>query len=379
MFYNVDDPYCHYEEDVDGTTIITYKGHLGTWEDEKKACLGVNLLGANVTIIVLALLLVSAVGYRAIRYALQRGWTLYNNMMVLGAVMTWMGLVIELYGVSDWFQFGGQPDWGHLPKVFWYASALTAAVVQGFRIQFILITKNRPQQWKRPILMGFVAVGVVLGMTAFSLFMVGVANGSDNVPISPFVPYILFLLITGLIDTVLSVYILRICANNVAVLNAFDKFNLTASTIDAFVRQNRIAAALALTGDVIFVICFLLGGLFDFGYTFSYLSTLGLPVQFTFLLHSLYCLRKTQEAKRGVGRATAERSGWKGWLRTTGLRAHFLGETFSGSAGTGTATVSKSGSGTASQGVTGTMTKSAAGTSKTVAKVEEGYENEKRN
>ncbi|KAJ3182854.1 hypothetical protein HDU85_002457 [Gaertneriomyces sp. JEL0708] len=298
-YYDVNDPYCRYET-VDGKTIISYAGYVGTWENEESPCVGVNLLGANVTIIVAGLLLTTACVVRAVKYALKRGWTLYNKAMVIGAAGMWIGLAIELYAVIDWFQLNGKPDWGHIPKVFWYTAAICGAVVQGFRIQFILIARNRPQHWKKPILLTFVGVGVVMGLAAVALFMTGVFSGIENVPLSPFVPYIGFFLITGVVDVVLSVYILRICANNNAVLNAFDKYNLTSATIDMFVRQNRVAAALALVGELLFVICFLLGGLFNFGYTFSYLSTFGLPVQFTFLLHSLYCLRKTQEAKRGV-------------------------------------------------------------------------------
>ncbi|KAI8919496.1 hypothetical protein DFJ77DRAFT_454433, partial [Powellomyces hirtus] len=186
------------------------------------------------------------------------------------------------------------------------------AFVQGFRIEFILIALNKPRHWDRYLVGSLVSLGYFGFLVAVTLFFMGIKYGADTVPLNFATVYIGFYMIVGTLDVVLSVAILSICANNVALLKTFDTLSIASDSTEAanrFVRLNRIPAIAQLFGDAFCCICFIAGALFDGGYTTSVVSILALPSQNLFLLYSIECMRRAQQCTRPATATTSSEVG----------------------------------------------------------------------
>ncbi|KAJ3011134.1 hypothetical protein HKX48_007000 [Thoreauomyces humboldtii] len=318
-----DDPHCHWTTLKNGTTVVTYSGALGTWETVGLACDGLNLFVPNLLLISVATLISVLCVTLAFINGSKRSWTPYNRCMLLGPVLLTIGNLIEIWSVSNWYQWNGSPNWAHLPKVFWYADVILMSFVQGFRIEFILIATNRPRIWSGRFVAFIVTITTILGLLAIAIFLIG-CHSLPSAPISFSYPYSIGLLLVGLLDVVLSVTILTLCgsterglrtlaslefdvSSSVSVVGstktgASSRTERMARDVVEFVRDNRAPALLQLLGDGAFAGCYLLGALSDGGYTFSLVSTLGIPVQNLFLLYSIESMRRAQQGwMRGIG------------------------------------------------------------------------------
>ncbi|KAI8588280.1 hypothetical protein BDZ88DRAFT_199502 [Geranomyces variabilis] len=187
----------------------------------------------------------------------------------------------------------------HFFKVFWYTGSMSLALVQGFRIEFILIAFNRPRYWSRYIVLALLSMCGVLGLLSVAIFFIGVTRGLAATPFHFGLPYVGGYVIVGLTDIGLSIALLSLFANYTTVMQTLDTLSLTSSSsndehVRRFVLLNRVPAIVQLLGDVFFAFCYFIGALSSGGYTYSLMSTLGPPLQHLFLLYSVECMKRAQ-------------------------------------------------------------------------------------
>ncbi|KAI9100972.1 hypothetical protein DFS34DRAFT_692723 [Phlyctochytrium arcticum] len=314
----VDDPFCVYNTDVNGTEVITYTGYLSKLETPNDACKGFNLRSVNTILITIGLILGFVGVYIALGFLKNRR-TPYNLVLVATPVVMIIGLIIELWGAASFFQFAGKPWLGHLPKLFYFAEACGDVFMQGFRIEFILIGAGKSRSWKKYYTRVAAALGTVCGFLFFTCLMIGLVKGVDAQPIGFVFPYAAWLLSAAIIDTILSIWILRITASQALLLSKYPQ--LTMISVKAFARQNNFAAVGQLIADVLLLSTYIIrNSVADMGYTFSYIAILGLPLKVLMLLLSITVMQKARRAA-SAAREFSSAQGRSGG--TSASRSHF--------------------------------------------------------
>ncbi|TPX61757.1 hypothetical protein SpCBS45565_g07177 [Spizellomyces sp. 'palustris'] len=307
--YNVDDPFCQYTSDENGTVInITYTGHISTWDTPQAACTGVNLRAANIGLVLTGIFITTTAVVFCYRFLLSRRKTTYNYLMFICPIVCLMGLLLDLITVANFSQYNGHPNIGHLPKVFYYSSCTLIGLAQGVRVEFLLIGWGRSRVWAPRFVKTLLIIGAVFAVWAIVSFAIGASLGIEKAGMKYILPYSFWFVTVGATDVVLSAMILHLCYRQTALLRSYD--TLTISEVQAFAAQAKVAAAIQLIGDLTLAIIFNLssGGSGGLGYTYSYASTMSLPFQYSFLLYSIYLLQKVQQLKN-AGPRTGTGSG----------------------------------------------------------------------
>ncbi|KAI8994299.1 hypothetical protein BC832DRAFT_569692 [Gaertneriomyces semiglobifer] len=292
MTRNVDDPYCRYNI-IDGKEVITYTGYLSKLDYAEDACNGLNLRGLNVTFALIALLVDLVALYMGIKLFRVRRTT-YTTMLVATPGLMLVQLIIEVYSVSTFYQFGGKPEFSHLPKFLTFVCAAGILIVQGFRVDFIIIGKALPRRWKTYFVWTCVVTGVICGILFITFAAIGLSQGRDAMPVTYAVPFSLWLLFVAVLDTALSIEILRITANQAQMLTRYR--DLTASNVAAFARKNKMAAIFQLLAILFFLTTFLATRLVSAGYTWGYLTLIGPPLQSLSLVWAIKVMQKARRA-----------------------------------------------------------------------------------
>ncbi|KAI9100965.1 hypothetical protein DFS34DRAFT_676234 [Phlyctochytrium arcticum] len=290
---SVNDPFCVYTN-INGTEVISYIGYLSKLDTAEEACNGINIRGLNIALVILGMLIGSRAIYGASGFLKNRK-TSYNLVLLAAPILMNAGLVIELAGTASYFQFGGNPWLGHVPKFLYFAGVCGIAYMQGFRIEFILIGAGKPRRWKKYYNWAVTGIGILCGLTFVICVMIGLTKGVDAQPL-PFVyPYAFWLLFIAAVDTFLSIWILRITASQALLLSRYPE--LTSISVGAFARQNNIAAVGQLIADVVLLGTYIIrNSVADMGYTFSYVSIFGLPLQLLMLMFSITVMQKARRA-----------------------------------------------------------------------------------
>ncbi|KAJ3187537.1 hypothetical protein HDU85_006832 [Gaertneriomyces sp. JEL0708] len=292
MTRNVDDPYCRYNI-VDGKEVITYTGHLSKLDFPEDACNGLNLRGLNLTFAMIAMAVNVVALYMGVKLFRVRR-TLYTTMLVLVPGLMMVDLIIEVYSVSTFYQFGGTPEFSHLPKFLTFLCATGILAVQGFRIDFIIIGKALPRRWKSYFRWISGSLFAVCGILFVSLLAVGLAKGRDAMPFTYAAPYTIWFLYIAVLDTVLSIEILRITANQAQMLTRYR--DLTVSNVAAFARKNKMAAIFQLLAILFFLSTFMATRVVSAGYTWGYLTLIGPPLQSLSLVWAIKVMQKARRA-----------------------------------------------------------------------------------
>ncbi|KAI9100967.1 hypothetical protein DFS34DRAFT_684138 [Phlyctochytrium arcticum] len=290
---SVNDPFCVYTN-INGTEVISYIGYLSKLDTAEEACNGINIRGLNIALVILGMLIGSRAIYGASGFLKNRK-TSYNLVLLAAPILMNAGLVIELAGTASYFQFGGNPWLGHVPKFLYFAGVCGIAYMQGFRIEFILIGAGKPRRWKKYYNWAVTGIGILCGLTFTIFLLIGLTKGVDAQPFSFVYPYAFWLLFTAAVDTFLSIWILRITASQALLLSRYPE--LTSVSVGAFARQNNIAAVGQLIADVVLLGTYIIrNSVADMGYTFSYVSIFGLPLQLLMLIFSITVMQKARRA-----------------------------------------------------------------------------------
>ncbi|KAI8589800.1 hypothetical protein BDZ88DRAFT_122801 [Geranomyces variabilis] len=293
----VDDPYCKWTRQPNGTTTLSYNGFLGAWETPEMACDGINLRVPNLVIVSCAIVISTACVVIAYQNGQRRKWSIYNEIMLAGPIAYLVEHCLNLYSVAVFYQWEGRPNLAHLPYVFWYLGGLAIAFVQGFRIEFILIAYNRPRRWK-PLIVGTTfGLAATLGILSAAMFWLGVTCGIAAVPVHFAIPQLAGYFLTGCMDVILSATVLTICRNSFVVVRALGTTGVTcdakkATLVRRFMTLNRRLGAIELCVVVVFTSLFFYGTAFGGGYTWGRLSIMGPCLQNLFLLYSVEGMRR---------------------------------------------------------------------------------------
>ncbi|KAI9095083.1 hypothetical protein DFS34DRAFT_626638 [Phlyctochytrium arcticum] len=295
MIRFIDDPYCIITLAPNGTTLVGYSGHLSNWEDPNFMCTGINIYAGNVALSATSFLISLYTVYFCVRTYWRNAGTPIDILYVITAWVVCWGMGILLYAASTHWQFGGKPSWGHIVKAFWYVGVLAEARVQPLRIEFILLAKRQPRRYARMLRIAFFAFLGLLGLSAVIIFFIGVRNGpgaTQREPISYVVPWMLMNLTVALVDTIVSVFMFRVCLDRNAVMTAIQTngYTVNLDKLPLYMEGNRQAAVLTVVGTGAYASVYGIGLLMDFGNTFAYTGPIAMALSWLFFTYSVACL-----------------------------------------------------------------------------------------
>ncbi|KAI9093857.1 hypothetical protein DFS34DRAFT_687714 [Phlyctochytrium arcticum] len=296
--YLSNDPHCTYSLDANYSVVLGYNGVLSHWDSIDAACTGINVWLGNIAIVLISVCISGYTVFYSSRTIVANGLTKGNGLVLAGAVSVWLGMLLELAAVVDHWQLGGRPEWGHLCKVFWFGGIFFGAWAQPIRLDFILISRNKPRRWARTFHKVYLTVALVFGMMCVLLFAIGVHNGpgaAKREMVHYIIPWVLVNFGAAVLDLVLSVYIIKACHDQHALLHAKDieYYNVNAGNVVDFARRNKFAAVMACTGDVVFASLYLAGSFLNLGSTVTYMGTISIASTWWFVTYSLSCMRES--------------------------------------------------------------------------------------
>ncbi|KAI9093859.1 hypothetical protein DFS34DRAFT_652415 [Phlyctochytrium arcticum] len=152
-------------------------------------------------------------------------------------------------------------------------------------------------------------------MLCVVLFAIGVKNGPGATKrelMHYIVPWVLANFGAAVLDLVLSVYIIKACHNQHALLQAKDIecYNINANTVVDFARRNKFAALMACIGDVVFASLHMAGSLLNLGNTITYMGTISIASTWWFVTYSLSCMRESFKDPSGTPSANTKVQGY---------------------------------------------------------------------
>ena len=169
MVQLVDDPACIYGPATNDTT---FAGVLGSYHTAVRACNGVNYRPLSLTAASANLLIGLVTLYYCYRFLPHRR-TSYNIGTLLMPFLTVCGGAIEVVNACTWSQFWGHPDVGHASKIFYFSASLTAALVQSYRIDVILLVTGKPRIWASVAVVLHTILGAVCGAISVAMWFMG--------------------------------------------------------------------------------------------------------------------------------------------------------------------------------------------------------------
>ncbi|KAI8819027.1 uncharacterized protein EV422DRAFT_569302 [Fimicolochytrium jonesii] len=307
MVQLVDDPACIYGPATNDTT---FAGALGSYHTAVRACNGVNYRAFSLSAAFANLLIGLVTTFYCYRFLPHRR-TPYNIGTLLMPGLAVCGGVIEVVNAFTWSQFWGHPDVGHVAKIFYFAASLTAALVQSYRIDVILLVTGKPRVWAKVAVVLHTILGAICGAVSVVMWFIG-AHGKKPL-ISYSYPYAFYLTYVACLDTVLSLLLLRLFYKHTALVRSYDK--LTLADVKLYSQRFQFAAIGQLFVLIISAALYLLSsGTNTMGYSFGTLSSLSVPAAMAIMVFSIFTLQGME--RRRTGGSSVARTGLSTGLRT---------------------------------------------------------------